>query len=130
VLLIVVYVYLKWMFFRPLEKVLAERKQATEGTRQQADAVLAKASQTAATIEAELQKAREDLYKEQEEARHRWLADQTAQLEQARLDSHELIHQARLQLETDTVAAKRDLAATADSLAEQITRLLLERKPA
>jgi len=128
--LIIVYVYLKWMFFRPLEKVLAERKQATEGTRQQAEAVLAKASQTAATIEEDLQKAREDIYREQEEARRKWLADQTAQLDQARQDSHELIHQARIQLETDTAAAQRDLAATAESLAEQITRMLLERKPA
>jgi F-type H+-transporting ATPase subunit b len=130
VLLIVVYVYLRWMFFRPLEKVLAERKQATEGTRKQAEAVLAKASEIAATIEGELQKAREDIYREQEEARRKWLADQTAQLEQARQHSHELVHQARQQLEADTAAAKLDLAATADSLAEQITTMLLERKPA
>ena len=40
VLLLIVHFYLKWMFFRPLEKVLAERKQATAGTRERADQLL------------------------------------------------------------------------------------------
>ncbi len=130
VLLLVVYLYLKWMFFRPLEKVLAQRKQATEGTREKAEALLAKASQTATAVESELRNAREQIYHEQEEARRRWVADQTAQLEQARHQSRELIRQARQELEAETVVAKRDLAATADSLAGQITRMLLERKSA
>jgi F0F1-type ATP synthase membrane subunit b/b' len=97
-LLMVVYLYLKWMFFRPLEKVLAQRKQSTEGTREKAEALLAKASQTAAAVESELRNAREQIYHEQEEARRRWVADQTAQLEQARRQSRELIQQARQQL--------------------------------
>jgi len=130
VLLLIVYVYLRWMFFRPLEKVLAERKQATAGTREKAEALLRKADQTAAAVENELRKAREAIYLEQEEARRRWGSDQAAQLEQARHSAREMIHQAQAQLDSESAAAKRELAATADSLAEQITRTLLERTTA
>ena len=127
ILLLVVFLYLKWMFFRPLEKVLAERKLATTGTREKAEALLAKAGQTAAAIEAELKKARESIYQEQEEARRRWSSDQTAQLDQARNSAREAIHQAKMELESETAAAKRELSATAESLAEQIAKTLLER---
>lgn len=130
VLLLIVYVYLRWMFFRPLEKVLAQRAQATQGTREKAEALLRKAHQTAAAIENELRKAREAIYQEQEEARRRWTSDQAAQLEQARHSSREMIHQAQAQLDSESAAAKRELAATADSLAEQIARTLLERTTA
>ncbi len=130
VLLLVVWLYLRWMFFRPLERVLAERKQATTGTREKAEALLRKADQTAAAIERELRKAREAIYQEQEQTRHRWATDQASQLEQARHNAREMIHQAQAQLASETAAAKRELSATADGLAEQIARTLLERKTA
>jgi len=118
------------MFFRPLEKVLAARQQATEGTHEKAAALLAKADQTAAAIQDNLRKAREEIYQEQEEARRQWTSDQAAQIERARLSARDMIHQAQAQLESDAAAAKRELAATADSLAEQIARTLLERTTA
>ena len=130
VLLLIVYAYLRWMFFRPLEKVLAERKQATAGTREKAESLLRKAEQTAAIIQDKLRQAREEIYQEQEEARRRWTSDQSAQLEQARHNAREMIHQAHTELDAETAAAKRELAATADTLAEQITRTLLERTTA
>ena len=130
VLLLIVYVYLRWMFFGPLEKVLTERKQATEGTHEKAEALLAKADQTAAAIQDKLRKAREEIYQEQEEARRQWTSDQAAQIERARLSTRDMIHQAQAQLESEAASAKRELAATADSLAEEIARTLLERTTA
>ena len=130
ILLLIVHFYLKGMFFRPLEKVLAERKKATTGTRDQAEALLAKAEQTTNAIAAELRKAREEIYREQEEARHRWSSDQAAQIEQARQSARDAIHQAKTQLDSDIAAAKKDLSATAGNLAEQIAQTLLERNPA
>src|SRR6266481_4173374 len=84
VLLLILLVYLRWMFFRPLEKVLAQRKAATHGARQSAEALLAKADQTAAAVEGELRNAREAIYQEQEEARRRLLAEQSTVLDEAR----------------------------------------------
>jgi F-type H+-transporting ATPase subunit b len=119
VLLLIVYAYLRWMFFGPLETVLTARKQATEGTREKAEALLTKADQTAAAIQNKLREAREEIYQEREEARRQWTSMQAAEIERA-----------RAQLETEAAAAKRDLAATADSLAEEIARTLLERTSA
>jgi F-type H+-transporting ATPase subunit b len=127
-LLLIVHVYLRWMFFGPLRKILAKRREATEGARESAEALLAKATSKAAAIDAELRKAREEIYREQEEARRRWTAEQSASLEAARLQSREMIQQAKVELDAEAAAAKRELAATTDSLAEQITQSLLQRK--
>jgi F-type H+-transporting ATPase subunit b len=128
VLLLIVHFYLKWMFFGPLREVLAKRRAATQGMREAAEALLAKADEQTKSIEAKLRTTREEIYQEQEESRRRWVSEQTQRLEEARKQARELIHQSKLELENETAAAKRDLAATADSLADQIARSLLERR--
>lgn len=130
VLLIILNLYLKRMFFRPLSDVLQKRREATEGARQAAEAALARASEKEAQIRAALRKAREEIYQEQEAARKRLVADQTSMIEESRQKSRALIHQAREQMAKDTEAAKRELAGTAGALVDQIVRLLIERRTA
>jgi F-type H+-transporting ATPase subunit b len=127
-LLLIVHFYLKFMFFRPMRDVLEKRREATEGARESAAAMLKKADEKAAALEAALRDARAGIYQENEETRRRWIAEQTSRLDEARHQSRELLHQAKLELETEAAAAKKSLAATADSLAEDITRNLLGRK--
>jgi F-type H+-transporting ATPase subunit b len=129
-LLIVVHFYLKWMFFRPMSDVLAKRRAATEGNQEAAEAMRARALEQTAAIEAQLRKAREEIYQEQEEARRRWLTEQGEQLEAARTQSRDLIHQSKSQLDAEAAEAKKQLGATADALAEQITNTLLDRSAA
>src|SRR5579871_62917 len=126
ILLIIVNLYLKRMFFDPMREVLAKRRAATEGARKSAEALLAQASAKAGEIEAALRKARDEIYQEQEEARHRWIGEQNASLEEARRASRDLTHQAKQQLDTEAAAAKRDLTATTAALADQIAQTLLE----
>jgi len=130
VLLIIVNLYLKWMFFNPLKEILQKRRDATEGARQAAEAALARASEKAAQIQAALRKAREEIYQEQEAARKRLVNEQAARIEAAREKSRMLIHQAREQMAQEAEAAKRELAGSAGALADQIVRMLLERKAA
>jgi F-type H+-transporting ATPase subunit b len=129
-LLLVVHFYLKSMFFRPMADVLAKRRALTEGQRESAAALRAKAEQQMASIEAQLRQAREEIYQEQEEARKRWTTEQTSQLDQARSQGHDLIWQGKERLDAEAATAKSQLAATADSLADQIVRTLLERSAA
>ena len=129
-LLLFVHFYLKSVLFRPLEAALRKRSEATEGARAAAEQMLAKASERAAEIERLLREARERIYSEQEEARKRWVEEQTARVDAAREASHARLRQAREQLDAETEAAKRDLASTADALAEQIVHSLIERIPA
>jgi F-type H+-transporting ATPase subunit b len=130
VLLIIVNLYLKWMFFNPLKEILQKRRDATEGARQAAEAALARASEKAAQIQAALRKAREEIYQEQEAARKRLVKEQASRIEEAREKSRMLIHQAREQMAQEAEAAKRELAGSAGALADQIVRMLLERKAA
>jgi F0F1-type ATP synthase membrane subunit b/b' len=95
-----------------------------------AEMILAKATERAEAIEVSLRKAREEIYQGQEEARRQWIGEQTAQLEEARRSSRDLIHQAKQQLDAETAAAKRDLNATTAALADQIAQSLLEGKAA
>jgi F-type H+-transporting ATPase subunit b len=130
ILLLIVHLYLKRMFFGPMRDVLAKRREATEGARKSAEALLAKTSEKAAAIEVSLRKAREEIYQEQEEARRRWISEQNARLEEARRSSRDLIHQAKQQLDAEAVAAKRNLTASTAALADQIATSLLEWKAA
>ena len=127
-LLLIVHFYLKWMFFRPMREVLDKRREATEGARESAAAMLKQASQKAATLEAALRQARDEIYQENEEQRRRWIGEQTSRLDEARRESRELIHKAKQELDAEAETAKRSLTATAESLAEEITRSLLGRK--
>lgn len=129
-LLLIVLIYLRWAFFSPLEKILAQRRDASSGAIKNAEALLAKAEKTAAEIEGRLRQARDEIYQEQEAARRDWTTAQSSQIDEARRQSHELVHQARLQLADDAAAAKRDLSSAADGLADQIAQTFLGRKPA
>jgi F-type H+-transporting ATPase subunit b len=127
-LLVVVHLYLKWIFFGPMREVLAKRREATEGARKSAEALLAKASEKAAAIETALRKAREEIYQEQEEARRRLIGDQNTRIEEARRNSRDLIHQAKQQLDAEAAVAKRNLTDAAAALADQIAQSLLRGK--
>jgi F-type H+-transporting ATPase subunit b len=127
-LLLIVHFYLKYVFFRPLREVLDKRRAATEGARESAAAMLQKAAEKADALDAALRKARDEIYQENEATRRQWIDEQTGRLEEARRQSREGIHQAKLELEAQTAVAKKSLEATAETLAEEITRSLLARR--
>lgn len=130
ILLLVVHFYLKAMFFRPMADVLAKRRAATDGLKESAEAAHARAAEQLASIEAQLRKAREAIYQEQEEARRGWLGDQGAQLDAARQQAHELIHKSDQLLAAESVGAKSQLAGSANDLADEIAQTLLKRTAA
>jgi F0F1-type ATP synthase membrane subunit b/b' len=129
-LLLVVHFYLKGMFFRPMADVLAKRRAATEGQRESAEAMRAKAGEQIKSIEEQLRQAREAIYQEQEEARRGWMGDQGGQLDAARQQAHDLIRQSDQLLDAEAVGAKAQLAVAADELADQIAQTLLKRTSA
>jgi F-type H+-transporting ATPase subunit b len=125
-LIILLNLYLKAVFFGPLKNILKQRQEATKGAREAAEASARRAADKTTEYEAALQRARADLYKEQEEARRKWLADQARLIEEARAQSHQTLHGAKGSIEAEGAAAKRDLEGQSASLAEQISRLVLE----
>lgn len=127
-LLIVLHFYLKVMLFRPLDKMLKQRHDLTEGARRTAEASLAEADRKSREYEAKLREARAVVYKEQEETRKRWLEDQVAQLAQTQARSETAVRAARAALAGDAAAAKQELAKSSTVLADQIATAVLARR--
>ena len=124
------YFYLKQVFFGPLDRVLAQRREATEGARTQAAAALERASAKAAQYEEQLRVARNEIYKEQEEQRKLWRDQQSAQIAEARKSADAALASARAEIAAQAEAAKRSLAAETQTLAERITSAILQGRAA
>ena len=122
--------YLKYMFFKPLEKVLQQRYEATEGARKLAAEALERAAAKTAQYEAALRAARSEVYQAQERA-HRQLADrQGAELLAARRRAEQLVREAQRQLAQDAETLQRELVRGSDALADQIADSFLRGRAA
>ncbi len=124
-LVVLLHLYLKRMFFRPLEEVLRNRREATEGAREAAEAALRLASEKAAEYQAALDSARAGIYKDQEETRRRWLDEQARRIEEARHANQRSIAQAKEEIAAQIEAARLELVPASRELAGQITQVLL-----
>ncbi len=130
ILLILLHLYLKAVFFGPLKRVLKQRYEATEGARNAAHAAEERAAQKATEYEEALRRARAEVYREQEEARHKWLEEQARQIDETHKRSRESIHAAKQQLEGEAAAAGRELESSSGALADEIARAVLEGRTA
>src|SRR5579863_1330243 len=122
--------YLKYMFFKPLDKVLRARYDATEGARRRAAESLEKAAAKTAEYEAALRAARAEVYQSQEQLHRRLQAEQAAQTQAARQQAEAAVREAKAQLAAEIAQAKIDLAAQSDELANQIAEVILQRSAA
>src|SRR5437867_2581178 len=119
-LVILLYVYLRKVFFKPLGAVLEARREATEGARKRAEEMFRKAEQKAAEYESALQAARGEIFREQDTERQKALDAQAARVKEARVQADAQLRQARERIAADVAAAKQSLHAQADILAEQV----------
>ena len=127
-LLIFLHWYLKTMLFGPLAKILKDRRAMTDGARKAAEKSLEAAENKAAEFESKLQDARAQVYKEQEEVRKAWLADQNDQLAQSKSRFDASVKEAKQSIAADVASAKQSLGASASELADQIAALVLARR--
>jgi F-type H+-transporting ATPase subunit b len=124
-LVVFLHFYLKFVFFAPLDKVLAARSQATVGARAAAQTSLETASRKAAEYETAMRAARSEVFKEQEESRRVLRQQQAAALDQSRRNASEMVKQARVLLAGEVAAAKNVLAGESDRLASAIAESIL-----
>ncbi len=129
-LVVVLTFYLKYMYYKPLEKVLQQRYDSTEGARKRAAEALERAAAKTAQYKAALRAARGEVYQAQEQA-HRQLSEHhAAELLAARQRAEQLVREAQRQLAQDGEVLKQELAAGSDSLAGQIADSILRRSAA
>ena len=124
-LVVFLHFYLKKMFFQPMERVLRERFEATEGARKLAEQALARAAARTAEYEAAIRAARSEIYQGQEQFYKQLQESQSAQIAAARQSAEAAIHEAKAQLARDVEAAKLALAYSTEMLAAEIADSLL-----
>jgi F-type H+-transporting ATPase subunit b len=125
ILFLLLHFYLKYVFFRPLDKVLQARFDATEGARKAAQDSLDRAARKAQEYEASIRAARAGIYHEQEQFRGQLRQEQAAALREARARAERLVQEARLELGRDAEKAKALLQAESELLAARIADSLL-----
>ena len=129
-LVVFLHFFLKSVFFKPLEKILHQRYEATEGARRRAEEALAHAAARTAEYEAAMRAARGEVYQAQEQLHKRLEEREAAELHAARARAEETNQRAKEGLEAEAAAARQGLAAQSDALAEQIAESILRRSAA
>jgi F-type H+-transporting ATPase subunit b len=129
-LVVLLHFYLKFIFFKPLQRVLRQRYEATEGARKLAEESLVKASEKAAEYEAALRAARGETYKELEQLRRQLQDDRAVAVREARTRAEATVSQAKATLAAEVAELKKGLEAESDTLADQIASKILRGRAA
>lgn len=129
ILVVLLYFYLKFVFFRPLDRVLAARYAATEGARQAAEGSARRAAEKTAEYEAAVREARARLYREQEGSRRRLREDLEAAVRGAKESAESMVRESTARLAVEAEQARARLGTESEYLADQITNSILTRRP-
>jgi len=123
------YLFMRWAFFGPIQKAMAERSAKIEGARAEAAKVEAEAKQELDAYNEALKKERAGIYAEQEAARQAVLEDRAKLLKAMRLRAIEDVAAAKKKIAAEFEAARAELERQAPELAVQIARAILENPP-
>lgn len=126
VLLLLLHLYLKRVFFKPLEEVLNKRHAATVGAREAADLSLKMAAEKIAQYDAALREARGELYREQEEMRRGWVEAQNSATTEAKAKAKAAMAAAKVEIAAEVATARQELAISSGMLGDQIANALLQ----
>lgn len=130
IIFLLFYWFLRANFFKPLERVLAERNARISKARAEAEAVQASAKDKAQSYEDALRKARLGVFAEQETARQAALDDRAKLLREARSAAQETVRVQKERISRESAAARAQLENETAALAGRIAQRILERPTA
>jgi F-type H+-transporting ATPase subunit b len=125
-IVLVFYVVLRSVFFKPLLAVMAEREARTAGAQKAAEVAQGAAGEKVKQYQDALKKARAQVYAEQEAARKRLLDERAAQLKDVRTKTSHEVSAAKERIARELADARRDVEASAGQLAAEIARRVLQ----
>jgi F-type H+-transporting ATPase subunit b len=123
------YLFLRWQFFGPLERVLREREERTGGTMRAAEAEESAARGKAREYQERLKEARAAIYAEHDAGRRKLLEEREERIREARDRARDEVRLAKERIEADAAAARRQLERAETLLASEIVRVILQRRP-
>jgi F0F1-type ATP synthase membrane subunit b/b' len=120
------YLFLRWAFFTPIQKAMAERSARIEGARKEAAEVEAAAKKEFENYQEALKKARGEIYAEQETARQAVLDERARLLKSMRARSQEAVEAAKKKIAADFAASRAEVERESPALANEIVKMILE----
>ena len=125
-IVLVFYIVLRFLFFKPVLAVMAEREARTAGAHKAAEAAQAAAAEKVKQFQDALKKARAQVYAEQEAARKRLLDERAAQLKDVRTKTSHEVSVAKQRIARELAEARREVEASTGQLAVEIARRVLQ----
>jgi F-type H+-transporting ATPase subunit b len=122
--------YLKFVYFRPVAKILEERRRQTEGVRELAQRALEAAKKRGYEFESAIMMVRQQLLQENETQRRLWAEEQGKLVDAARDDAAEKIAAAKLDIARELEKAKGDIGDSVAQISRQMVDSLLKRRAA
>jgi F0F1-type ATP synthase membrane subunit b/b' len=126
ILFLLFYAFLRWAFFMPIQKTMAERSARIEGARAEAAAVEAEAKHELDAYHEALRKARVEIYSQQEAERQAALESRAKLLKAMHARAEEEVASAKKRIAEDYRAALVQVEAETPALAQQIVRVILK----
>jgi len=126
VLLLLLYAMYHYVVHRPLQRILAERRNRTQGAVERARADIAAAEAKSIEYENRLREAKLAIFRAQEAKRHQAQQARSAAVEQARVRAAEQVKQAKGQIEQQVTEARAGLQGEVERLSNEIIRTILQ----
>jgi F-type H+-transporting ATPase subunit b len=128
-IILLFYIILRALFFKPLLQVMAERDSRTAGAQKAAEAAQVAAAEKVKQYQDALKQARGQVYAEQEAARKQLLEERAAQLKEARAKASAEVGAGKERIARELAGARRDIEATVGQLSAEIARRILQTPP-
>ena len=125
VIVFLFYLFMRWAFFGPIQKAMAERSARIEGARKEAAEVEAAAKKELDDYNEALKKARGEIYAEQEQARQAVLDERAKLLKAIRSRSQEEVDAAKKKVAMEFAASRAQLEPGSSSLGKEIAEKIL-----
>jgi F0F1-type ATP synthase membrane subunit b/b' len=126
IVVLLFYFFMKWAFFGPVMKAMAERSAKIEGARAEAAAAEAGAKQELDAYNDALRKARAEIYAQQEAARQLELDNRAKLLKTMRAHAQEDVNTAKKRIAAELEAARAEVERATPELAAQIAQAILK----
>jgi F-type H+-transporting ATPase subunit b len=130
VIVLLFYIIMRSIFFRPLLKVMAERDARTIGAQKAAEAAQAAAAEKVRQYEEALRQARAKVYAEQEADRRKLMEERAAMLKDSRSKADAEVNAAKERVAAEFASARKEIETLAGQLAAEIARRVLQAPPA
>jgi len=123
------YLFMRWSFFKPMERVLSERHKRAEGARVEAEASRVATHEKQRIYNETVKKARADVFAEQESQRRRTLDERQATINAARVTAQSALQEGKKGIAEDVKAARVELEQSSSALANDIAEAILAGPP-